>query len=211
MRDTTGINSRYQRIGGWRVRPCDDLQSVAAMASFATPMTAIHPMHGRRSLLRAACGALFPGARPTRGRGFSHWLKPRGTAHGAPAARGWKPVRCCPCDSARTSSAAAGSCVMCYEVRGGIAGGNAASVRRICLRHRLTEHAEYCESQHNAPNGYTYRCTRNRIHSCAGLRLSVAPLRHHHHKFLGGREAAELLQRIPNHLAAIVPIRMLAR
>jgi hypothetical protein len=40
--------------------------------------------------------------------------------------------------------------------------------------------------------------------------LSVAPQRHHHHKFLRGREAAELLQPIPKHRAAIVPIRMLA-
>jgi hypothetical protein len=167
-----------------RVRPCDNVHTLAARTSLATPTAAARPMHRGRSLLRTACGTPLPGARPARGGRLSHGLKPRGTAQWAPAALGWNPVRFRPCGNAGTSSAPVGFCVMRYEVRSGVAGRDPASVRRIRLRQRLTDRAEHRESDHYAPHGNPYRCARSFRRACAVFRWSVAPLRHYHHKFL---------------------------
>jgi hypothetical protein len=166
-----------------RVCPCDNVHTLVARTSLATPTTAARPMHRRRSLLRGARGTPFPSARPTRGGRLSHWLKFRGSAARLPTALNGNPGRC---RSSRTDTGrtCASLCAMRYEVRGGVAGSDPASVRRIRLRQRLTDRAEHRESDHHAPHGNPYRCARSLRRACAVIRWSMAPLRHHHHKFL---------------------------
>jgi len=182
-----------RRIGSVRVRPCDNVHTVA-------PTTAAHPMHRARSRLSVPSGMPLPAARPARGSSLSHGLKFRGTA-----ALAWNNVRR---RTSTTNTSRTCASAMRYKVRGSVAGRDPSSVRRIRLRQHLTHQAEHRESHHYAPHGNPHRCARSLVRACALFRLSVAPLRHHHHKFLGGREAAELLQPIPKHPAAIVPMRM---
>jgi hypothetical protein len=203
-----GQNCPGRRISSVRVRLSDNVHTVAVMASLAAPTTSAHSMHGGRSWLRVPCGTPLPRVRLTRRGRLSHRLQPGGPPNGPPATLNGNLARD---RSSTTNTARTRACLraMRYEVRGGVARRDPPSVRRIGLRQRLADRAEHCERQHYAPHRDPHRCARNLLRACALFRLSVAPLRHHHHKFLRGREAAELLQPIRNPLAAIVPIRML--
>ena len=205
-----GKNRASRRISRVRLRLSDNVHTFAAMASFTVPTMSAHSMHGVRSWLHVPRRTPLPRVRLTRRGRLSHWLQPGRTPNGAPTAFNGNLVR------DRSSTANTPRTRMClramgYEVRGVVARRDPPSVRRIGLRQRFADRAEHCESQHNAPHRNPYRGTRNLLRACALFRLSVAPLHHHHHKFLGGREAAEPLQAIPNPLPAVVPIRMLAK
>jgi len=153
------------------------------MASFTAPTTPAHTMHGGRSRLRVPCGTPLPRVRLTRGGRLSHRLQPCGTPNRPPTALNTNLVRGRP-SAANTISTRACFCAMGYEVRGGVAGRDPPSMRRICLRQRLTDRAKHRERDQYAPHGNPHRRARSLIRACAVFRWSVAPLRHHHFKFL---------------------------
>ena len=126
--------------------------------SLATPTATRHSMHGRRGRLCAPRRTPLSCARLPRRHRFLYQLSLR--------------------------SATARPCAMRYEVRGGVARRDPASVRRIRLRYRFADRAEHHEGDHYAPHGNPHRCARSRVRACAVFRWSVAPLRHHHFKFL---------------------------
>jgi len=170
------LNRRISRV---RFCPCNNVQTLTTSASLAPPATAAHPTHGGR--LRVPCRTPLPGARPARGGRLSHRLKSRGSAARPPTALNGNPVRC---RSFRTDTSRTCASAMRYEVRSGVAGRDPTCVRRVRLRHRFADRAEHRESDHYAPHGNPHRCARSLIRPCAVFRWSVAPLRHHHFKFL---------------------------
>jgi len=193
MSHAVGINSRGRRV---HLYSRDDIETLTATRPLSAPMMAAHSTHRRRIPRRTPVRS----AHPMRRRSLNSTRPPavlnRNPTSGRP-------------DTANTARVGLGA--VRYKMCGSVAWRDPPGVRRIRLRQRRTHHAEHRERQHDAPHRNPYRCARSRVPACAGFRLSVAPLRHHHHKFLGGREAAELLQPIRNLLPTVVPIRMLAR
>ena len=181
------ISARERRLGRRvtrvRVRPCNNVHTVAASMSFATRTTAARSMHGWRRRLLVACEMSLARSPPARGGRRFHWLKFRGSAARPPTALNGNPVRR-RSSGTGTGRTCAAFCMMRYEVRSGVAGRDASSMRRIGLRQCLTDRAEHRERYHYAPHGNPHRCARSLRRACAVFRWDVAPLRHHHFKFL---------------------------
>jgi hypothetical protein len=166
-----GGRSRLRSRTPWRVRPCDNIHTTAVRMSRTTPAMAAHSTHRRLTCLRLTRGTpLLQTGDATLG------------TSAALAALDCNPIGC-RSPGADTTRACVGFRAMRDEVRSGVARRDAATVRRIRLRQRFTDRAKHRERHHDAPHGNPHCCARSRIRACAGFRLSVAPLRHHHHKF----------------------------
>jgi hypothetical protein len=152
------------------------------VAALATSASRTHPTQCRRRSLPAARRSPFPRGAPAGGRSLSRRLKPRRpTAYPTIAFRCIL-VRRDPSDMsacrAPTSSRATR-----YVVRGRVAGSDVARVRGIrlrCCRSACTEHRR---AQSNAQHHCKHRSAKKLLRACAVFRLSMGPLRHHHHKF----------------------------
>jgi hypothetical protein len=158
----------------------DNVDLVAATTSRATSAVRAYPTHCRRTMFLAACLSPFPSACPAVGSILWHRLRPRrATAHPTTAYR---------CNligrSPSGMGACASSCVMRYVVRGCVARSRMARVRSVRLRQRHSAQAEHRDTEHNAQHCYERCSARDVPRACAAVPLSVAPLRHHHHKFL---------------------------
>jgi hypothetical protein len=171
------------RVGGfsrrwilWRL--CHNIDPLTVAAA-APPASHTHPTQCR---LPAARRSPLPRAVPAGGHSLSHRLKPRRpTAHSTIAFH---------CILVRRNPSGMSAChapassrVMRYVVRGRVAGSDVARVRGIRLRCCCSACTEHRRTQSNAQHHYKRRSAKKPLRACAVFRLSMGPLRHHHHKF----------------------------
>jgi hypothetical protein len=136
--------------------------------------TAAQLAHRRCCNRLIVCRAPLPSAHPARRDGRPHRLKPRRLSVRRSASIRKAAGRCC----------FGGFGVMCDKVRRRIALRDTAGMRSICLCVRLRACTHPRKSHSEPQQRDSHRGAHNVLCAYAGFRLSVAPLRHHHHKFL---------------------------
>jgi len=157
-------------------RLCDNLRLVAAMPMRAPLLTAVCATHGGQSCRSRVRRTPLPSVHSLLSNGLSHQLSLCRSPCTATA--------CAGDPRGRNSSSMRRSCVstrvMRHRVRADGSRRGAASVRRIRFRRRLADRERQQQAQQGDPS-----CNARKLPcACADFRLSGAPLRHHHHKFL---------------------------
>ena len=223
MSHTAGIHSACSsRLPSSRARKIIDGQSLVVHRRFASRTRSLHP--GR--ILRRLCHHIDPVARvpPTSPAsrihstrcGRSFFPTPRRTQppHARPPPQGHSlPHRLQP-RRPLTRRTTATSSPMRDVVCRGIARRDPmprrmAQMRRIRLRPRRSACTHQSKPHHNAQHHSLRRSAKELLRACADFRLSMAPLRHHHHKFLKVAAKPPSLFRLSlSPAAAIVATRM---
>jgi hypothetical protein len=173
-RDAAGINSCSRSV---RLHSRDDIQSLPTRRSLSAPMMPAHATHRRRRIPRRT---LLRSTHPVRRRSLNPSRPPSAVSRNSMRTR--SPAM--HIHSTRVPRMRSRLRPMRNEMCRSVPRRHPPAVRRIRLRQHFTHRAKHRERHHDAPHRDPHRCARSRLRACAGFRLSVAPLLHHHHKFL---------------------------